>query len=85
MATKSALTSSGSTTLWRKIRSKVLIRDDHTCQICGAMATHVDHIIPRRLGGTDSMDNLQALCKRCNLAKGGLWCLMRIKKTTPLC
>jgi hypothetical protein len=34
-------------------------------------ATHVDHVIPRRLGGDDSMDNLQALCKRCNLAKGG--------------
>jgi 5-methylcytosine-specific restriction endonuclease McrA len=31
----------------------------------------VDHIVPRKLGGDDSMDNLQAMCKRCNLKKGG--------------
>lgn len=71
MATKSALTSKGSTTQWRKIRARVLKRDGHLCQMCGAVATHCDHIIPRRLGGSDSMDNLQSLCKRCNLAKGG--------------
>jgi len=71
MAKQSALRDDGSTALWRKIRSRVLTRDQHTCQRCGLEATHVDHIIPRRLGGDDGMDNLQALCKPCNLSKGG--------------
>ena len=71
MAKQSALRDDGSTALWRRIRSRVLTRDQHTCQRCGLEATHVDHIIPRRLGGDDSMDNLQALCKQCNLSKGG--------------
>jgi 5-methylcytosine-specific restriction endonuclease McrA len=31
----------------------------------------VDHVIPRRLGGLDSDDNLVASCRRCNLSKGG--------------
>lgn len=30
----------------------------------------VDHIIPLKLGGTDTMDNVQLTCKRCNSAKG---------------
>jgi 5-methylcytosine-specific restriction endonuclease McrA len=31
---------------WRKTRQLVLDRDDHTCQVCGAPATHVDHQPP---------------------------------------
>lgn len=31
---------------------------------------HVDHIIPRAHGGTDSVDNLQATHAHCNLSKG---------------
>lgn len=46
------------------------MRDHHECQQCGARAEHVDHIIPRVLGGTDDPANLQALCQACNLAKG---------------
>lgn len=70
----SSLKDNGSTSQWRKIRSEVLRRDQETCQICGQHATHVDHIIPRRLidgNIADSLDNLQALCKTCNLRKGG--------------
>ena len=32
---------------------------------------HVDHIVPKRLNGTDLMENLQTLCEFCNLSKGG--------------
>ena len=31
---------------WRKTRQVVLERDDYTCQVCGAPATHVDHQPP---------------------------------------
>jgi len=30
-----------------------------------------DHIIPKALGGTHSLHNLQLLCRRCNRSKGG--------------
>ena len=30
----------------------------------------VDHIVPRRHGGTDALDNLQLLCGACNSTKG---------------
>jgi len=48
---RSALTSKGGTTKWRRIRQQVINRD-RCCQACGTeeMLT-VDHIVPRRLGG----------------------------------
>lgn len=30
----------------------------------------IDHIVPKSIGGEDDKSNLQALCKRCNHAKG---------------
>lgn len=63
----------GSSGKWRKIRERILRRDGYCCQQCGQDngKLHVDHIIPRRLGGVDQDWNLQTLCQKCNLSKGG--------------
>lgn len=42
---RSALRSTGSTDRWRKIRAKVLFRDQDTCYYCGQYASTVDHLI----------------------------------------
>jgi 5-methylcytosine-specific restriction endonuclease McrA len=51
----------------------VLHRDNYTCQYCGRHAPYltIDHIIPRRLGGQHSWENLVAACPSCNHRKGG--------------
>jgi 5-methylcytosine-specific restriction protein A len=55
---------------WERTRRTVLARDRHTCQIqlpgCAGVATHVDHIEPRRWGGGDDLANLRAACAPCN-------------------
>ena len=37
--------------------------------MCGDRATEVDHIIELALGGTNTIDNVQPLCKECHKAK----------------
>jgi hypothetical protein len=55
------------------LRFKVLSRDNYTCRYCGAKAPdvklHVDHVIPKALGGRDRLDNLVTACEACNLGK----------------
>jgi 5-methylcytosine-specific restriction endonuclease McrA len=80
---KSALRSTGSTHRWRQIRSRILRRDQFICQYCNQEATTVDHVIPRRLGGLDSDDNLVASCRRCNLSKGGRFFVSDKTPPTP--
>jgi 5-methylcytosine-specific restriction protein A len=52
---------------WEKIRADVLKRTP-ICP-CGALATDVDHRIPRARGGTDHPSNLAALCRSCHARK----------------
>lgn len=72
---ESALTPTGSTTRWRKIRNEILQRDGHICYYCHGNADSVDHIIPRSKITEDMKhlidhpDNLVAACMRCNRAK----------------
>ncbi|WP_433117116.1 HNH endonuclease [Micromonospora sp. CA-246542] len=74
------LKGNGSTTRWRKLRAYVLERDGERCMVqlpgCTVYArmavkdeAHVDHIIPRQMGGTDDVGNLRASCRACNLAR----------------
>jgi hypothetical protein len=71
---RSSLGNHGSTWKWRKRRKQVMVRDNWTCQYCGAPADSVDHRMPRMLGGGDEMSNLVACCRRCqypDLRPGG--------------
>ena len=59
---------------WRKIRKRILIRDDYLCQECkrnGVITngTMVDHIINKANGGTNRDDNLECICKKCHTVK----------------
>lgn len=40
------------------------------CIYCGGPYEHVDHVISRRLGGTDKVQNLMPSCAPCNQEKG---------------
>ncbi len=55
---------------WRKLRVRVL-QEEPTCRMCRQVgrtreADTVDHIQPKRDGGTDVRSNLQSLCRNCH-------------------
>lgn len=53
------------------LRTKVFERDMYRCVNCGDHKNlQADHIHPEILGGQATMDNLQTLCRTCNLSKG---------------
>ena len=58
------------------VRWMVLKRDNYTCQSCGQsparnneVELEIDHILPVSQGGTNQIDNLRTLCKKCNQGK----------------
>ncbi|WP_367399048.1 HNH endonuclease [Halomonas sp. 707D7] len=59
---------------WRRKRQRILQRDKGLCQPClergfFTPAVEVDHFVNIASGGTDSDDNLQAICGPCHKAK----------------
>ncbi len=59
-----------------KLRFQVLQRDRFSCVACGAspaktagVELHVDHVQPWSRGGVTELENLQALCAKCNYGK----------------
>lgn len=44
-------------------------QQNYTCQYCGTIAEHIDHIIPLSKGGSCELDNLALSCQKCNLRK----------------
>ncbi|HMM78913.1 MAG TPA: HNH endonuclease [Pyrinomonadaceae bacterium] len=87
----------------KETKARVLDRNGYTCQMCGAGAGDPDpfvpnrtvrltmgHIIDKSKGGSDSPDNLRAVCSNCNegLQNAGLMkpdrkhLLMQIRRAT---
>ncbi|NMJ41832.1 HNH endonuclease [Roseomonas sp. JC162] len=57
---------------WKALRAACL-RAHPICATsgCGARSVVADHVIPRRQGGTDSLDNLVGRCLACHNARRG--------------
>lgn len=59
------------TAIPRAVRRAVFARDNHCCVKCFATEDlALDHIYPWSLGGADTVENLQVLCRSCNSSKG---------------
>jgi 5-methylcytosine-specific restriction protein A len=70
-------------------RLALFLRARGTCQACGWRLTpgtrwEVDHILPRALGGRDSPENLQVLCRACHGGKTARQDLPALAKTRRL-
>ena len=53
-------------------RFNLFLRDRFACQYCGSgKDLTFDHVVPRRLGGRTSWENVTTACAPCNLRKGG--------------
>ncbi len=53
-------------------RKNVIKRDSHKCMYCGRSegSMTVDHVVPRKMGGKDTWENLVCACTKCNNLKG---------------
>lgn len=73
--TRPTSSSRGYGTQWRRARAKFLAANPVCCDPYRLhperviAATDVDHIVPRRAGGGDVAENLQALCHSCHSHK----------------
>jgi len=53
-------------------RFNLFLRDRFACQYCGSPhQLTFDHVVPRRLGGRTTWENVATACAPCNLKKGG--------------
>lgn len=63
---------------WRLRRAECYERDNWTCRDCGVKCANgvriaAHHIIPRRHGGSDDLDNLLTLCGSCHSRRESLY------------
>ncbi|MGB7407860.1 MAG: HNH endonuclease [Pontixanthobacter sp.] len=53
-------------------RFNLFLRDKFECQYCSSHDNLTfDHVIPRRLGGKTTWENIASACAPCNMKKGG--------------
>jgi 5-methylcytosine-specific restriction endonuclease McrA len=79
------------TAQWRRLRLRVLTRDQGRCQLCGHLgADQVDHVIEVSDGGTNDETNLRAVhdnpCHRAKTARHAntkRWQVRRDRPTEP--
>jgi 5-methylcytosine-specific restriction endonuclease McrA len=65
--------------LWAQIRAAVWARDEGYCRgpYCADTpplsleAANIDHIVPLSKGGSNHLDNLRTLCRRCHVLRAG--------------
>lgn len=58
----------------RQVDRKYIYSRDGQCLNCGTKdSLTIDHILPRALGGGDNRENLQTLCRDCNLEKSATY------------
>lgn len=59
-------------------RFNVFLRDGFRCQYCGGKHASqdltFDHVVPRKIGGTTTWDNIVAACGSCNGRKDDMTC-----------
>lgn len=63
------------TSAFLKLRFEIFKRDNFQCQYCGRTSRNdkcklvIDHIVPKKWGGTTEKSNLITACEECNLGK----------------
>lgn len=72
-------------TPYLKMRFKILVRDEFTCQYCGRgvkdkIKLEVDHIKPFSKGGTNTINNLITSCLECNNGKKDILLSQRLER-----
>lgn len=77
-------TSRTGTSAWKNLRKRAIRRAHNNgvthCRYCKIKlnfdmaqtpaSAEVDHIVPAALGGLDTLDNAQVICRSCNGSKG---------------
>lgn len=62
-------------TTWHDLKKALFTRDQHRCVNCYSTTDTVtldaDHGVPRGVGGSERLSNLNTLCRRCHKAKHG--------------
>lgn len=62
----------------KKVKEAVIKRDGNKCRLCGYKSEYMefDHITPYSKGAPATVENIQLICRKCNLEK---------KAKTPKC
>ena len=51
---------------WSPANRKLRLALNPLCCICGQRANTADHVVRKRDGGSDKLNNLRSMCSRCH-------------------